>query len=426
MHMPWGRLRGGRVRGCGPQPGQPTGEPSTAAGRVRRRGVGLGRRGFPGGVGRLAWATAVVLAMAAGQEFRIAELATFTGTLPCADCRGVRQVVSLRPDGFFYRQRSYLKTASSGQRVMDFGDWTALGKRLVVHSSLGETESFEILPDGALQLLDESGRPVRPPAQTSAASQPDYRLAREPQAYVPLGTYRLRGIYTQVRGRGYFQPCGSTVQFAVETTGRSKLLERLAQATAGGRAALLTASGALEAPTVAGGAVGAGKEILRIANIMAAEPGGACAPTAAPATPRSGLGGAALIAVSLRDGAQKSQSELTAPLIDTPWVLTELANEPVAAGAGQREATIRFMTEGRVAGFSGCNRFSGSYTLEGRLLRFGTLAVTQMACADGPGIEAEYMKALEATRQFQIHRGTLDLLDAVGRNAARFRATLAR
>jgi heat shock protein HslJ len=130
--------------------------------------------------------------------------------------------------------------------------------------------------------------------------------------------------------------------------------------------------------------------------------------------------------VSLRDGAQKSQSELTAPLIDTAWVLTELANEPVPAGAGEREATIRFMTGGRVAGFSGCNRFSGSYTLEGRLLRFGTLAVTQMACADGPGVEAEYMKALEATRQFQIHRGTLDLLDAVGRNAARFKATLAR
>ena len=78
------------------------------------------------------------------------------------------------------------------------------------------------------------------------------------------------------------------------------------------------------------------------------------------------------------------------------------------------------MTGGRVAGFSGCNRFSGSYTLDGRWLRFGTLAVTQMACADGAGVEAEYMKALEATRQFQIHRGTLDLLDAVGRNAARF------
>lgn len=379
---------------------------------------------------RLALATVVLLATAAGQEFKLTELTTFSGTLPCADCQGVRQVVSLRPDGFFYRQRSYLKTASSGQRVMDFGDWTAVGERLVVHSSLGETESFEILPDGALQLLDESGRPVRPPAQTPAASQPDARLAREPQAYVPLGTYRLRGIYTQTRGRGRFQPCGSKVQFAVETTGRPKLLESLAQATAGGRAALLTASGVLEAPAVAGGSAGAGKEVLRIANVVSAQPGGACVPAAGPAPPRSGLldaaDGAALIAVSLRGGVQKSQSESTAPLIDTPWVLTELANQPVPAGPGQREATIRFMTEGRVAGFSGCNRFSGTYTLEGRLLRFGTLAVTQMACADGPGVEAEYMKALEATRQFQIHRGTLDLLDAVGRNAARFKASLAR
>jgi heat shock protein HslJ/uncharacterized lipoprotein NlpE involved in copper resistance len=391
--------------------------------------VGLGRRGFAGGLGKLALATLVLLATAAGQEFKVAELTTFAGTLPCADCRGVRQVVSLRPDGFFYRQRSYLKTASSGQRVMDFGDWTAVGARLVVHSSLGETESFEILPDGALQLLDESGRPVRPPAQTPAEPRPDYKLVREPQAYVPLGTYRLRGIYTQTRGRGRFQPCGSTVQFAVETTGRSKLLARLAEVTAGGRAALLTASGALEAPAVAGGSVGAGKEVLRIASVMAAEPGGACGPATGPAVPRSGLdaaGGAALIAVSWRGGAQKSQNESSAPLIDTPWVLVELANQPVAAGAGQREATLRFMTESRVAGFTGCNRFSGSYTLEGRLLRLGALAMTQMACADGAGGEAEYMKALEATRQFQIHGNRLDLLDAVGRNSARFKATLAR
>ena len=420
MDMLWGRWQGGRVGGGGGQ-GRPRDEQSTGAGYRRLR--------FPGGVGRLALALLAVLATAAGQEFQITELTTFTGTLPCADCRGVRQVVSLRPDGFFYRQRSYLKTESSGQRVMDFGDWRAAGARLVLHSSLGETESFEILAGGWLRLLDDAGRPVQPSTQTAAASKPDYRLAREPLAYVPLGTYRLRGIYTQTRWRGRFQPCGSTVQFAVETTGRPKLVESLAQATAGGKAALLTASGVLEAPAVAGGSVGAGKEVLRIANVVSAEPGGACDAAAGPGTPRSAVeaaDGAAVVQVSLPGGVQKSQNESSAPLIDTPWVLTELAGAPVPAGAGQREASVRFMSEGRVAGFTGCNRFSGSYTLEGRLLRFGTLAMTQMACADGRGVEAEYMKALEATRQFQLHGATLDLLDAGGRNAARFKASLGR
>jgi heat shock protein HslJ/uncharacterized lipoprotein NlpE involved in copper resistance len=381
-----------------------------------------------GGAGRLAVALLAVLVTAAGEEFQIAELTTFTGTLPCADCRGVRQVVSLRPDGFFYRQRSYLKTQSSGQRVMDFGDWRAAGARLVLHSSLGETESFEILAGGSLRLLDDAGRPVQPSTQTPAASKPDYRLEREPQAYVPLGTYRLRGIYTQTRWRGRFQPCGSTVQFAVETTGRTKLVESLTQATAGGRAVLLTASGVLEA-AAAGGSVGAGKEVLRIANVLSAQPGGACDAAAGPGPPRSAVeaaDGLAVVAVSLPGGAQKSQNESSAPLIDTPWVLTELANQPVPAGAGQRETTIRFMSEGRVAGFTGCNRFSGSYSLEGRLLRFGALAMTQMACPEGRGVEAEYMKALEATRQFQLHGATLDLLDAGGRNAARFKASLGR
>jgi hypothetical protein len=36
------------------------------------------------------------------------------------------------------------------------------------------------------------------------------------------------------------------------------------------------------------------------------------------------------------------------------------------------------------------------------------------------------MKALEAPRQVQIHRGTLDLLDAGGHDMARFKARLGR
>jgi heat shock protein HslJ/uncharacterized lipoprotein NlpE involved in copper resistance len=403
-------------------------------------------------LGRLAGAAAVLLAAASAQEFRLGELTTYMGTLPCPDCLGVRQVVTLRPDGFFYRERSFLKTQSSGQRVMDIGHWTAAGERLILHSSLGDSQNFAILAQGALQLLDEAGQAARAPAQAPGGSKPDDRLSPEPQAYVPQGTYRLRGIYTQTRGRGRFQPCGGTLTLGVETTGRPKLLERLAQATAGGKAALLTASGTLEG--AAGG--GAGKEVLRIANVVAAEPGGSCGAGPASAIPRPGAeeearvnrprvivvkmpagmavnraGGNALnmpagMAPGGASGEQKSQNESSAPLLDTMWMLTELANDPVPGGTGQREASLRMQSEGHASGWTGCNRFSGSYTLEGRLLHFGPLALTRMACPDGGGVEAQYMRALEATRQYQIHGNTLDLLDAGGRNAARFKAALGR
>ena len=52
-------------------------------------------------LGRQAFAALVVLAAASGQGFRVGELTTFTGDAPVRRLPGVRQVVTLRPDGFF-------------------------------------------------------------------------------------------------------------------------------------------------------------------------------------------------------------------------------------------------------------------------------------------------------------------------------------
>jgi heat shock protein HslJ/uncharacterized membrane protein len=42
--------------------------------------------------------------------------------------------------------------------------------------------------------------------------------------------------------------------------------------------------------------------------------------------------------------------------------------------------TIAFAPDGTVSGSSGCNRFTGSYTLSGEGLTFGDMASTRMAC----------------------------------------------
>src|SRR5690242_17618937 len=56
------------------------------------------------------------------------------------------------------------------------------------------------------------------------------------------------------------------------------------------------------------------------------------------------------------------------------WELMELNAKTASTGAGGRRATLRFDADSaRVTGFSGCNRFSGSYTLNGDSLRFGPL-----------------------------------------------------
>jgi len=57
----------------------------------------------------------------------------------------------------------------------------------------------------------------------------------------------------------------------------------------------------------------------------------------------------------------------------------------LSTAAGQRHAS----------GFSGCNRYMGSYTLKDGKLSFGTLGGTRMACATPGGqIESTYLNAL--------------------------------
>jgi heat shock protein HslJ len=66
----------------------------------------------------------------------------------------------------------------------------------------------------------------------------------------------------------------------------------------------------------------------------------------------------------------------------TAWRLVTLPGQPPATIAALRRAiTIRFES-GRVSGFSGCNTFSGPFTLNQNRLTFGTLAGTMMACIE--------------------------------------------
>jgi heat shock protein HslJ/uncharacterized membrane protein len=50
--------------------------------------------------------------------------------------------------------------------------------------------------------------------------------------------------------------------------------------------------------------------------------------------------------------------------------------------------TVMFGRDGQVSGRSGCNRYSGGYTLTGEGLTIGPLATTRMACPP-PGMETE-------------------------------------
>jgi heat shock protein HslJ len=109
-------------------------------------------------------------------------------------------------------------------------------------------------------------------------------------------------------------------------------------------------------------------------------------------------------------------------LTDRTWSLA--AVDGIASlPSGVATPTIRFGSDGRVSGNTGCNGAGGGYELNEQRLTIGPLTVTRRACAarEGNELEHAYIRAVEATRQFRIAGGELELLDASGAVVARFR-----
>lgn len=60
--------------------------------------------------------------------------------------------------------------------------------------------------------------------------------------------------------------------------------------------------------------------------------------------------------------------------------------------------------EGMVNGFSGCNRYFGEYSLEGKTIRFSNIGKTKMYCESTMKIETSFLKALENCTFFEISK----------------------
>ena len=99
------------------------------------------------------------------------------------------------------------------------------------------------------------------------------------------------------------------------------------------------------------------------------------------------------------------------------WVL--------AGEAGSRAPFLRFDGT-RVAGLGGCNRFGGTYDLNGDRLSFSPLAATRMACA-GEVMKSEqaFFELLGKVKGLKLDGETLELLDGDGKALARFEKRIA-
>jgi heat shock protein HslJ len=102
--------------------------------------------------------------------------ATFIGTLPCADCPGIRYQLNLNADHTFISRMTYEERNSA---FSDGGRWEFSddGKMLVLHNGQGRAEKFALRSVETLRMLDADGNEIN--------SKLNYELKRAPE-FTPL------------------------------------------------------------------------------------------------------------------------------------------------------------------------------------------------------------------------------------------------
>jgi heat shock protein HslJ len=107
------------------------------------------------------------------------------------------------------------------------------------------------------------------------------------------------------------------------------------------------------------------------------------------------------------------------PLTNTYWKLVEVRGQQVPAAEKAREAHMILLDDGRVNGFSGCNRFMGRYQVEGSNLLFDAMGSTRMACPDTQ-TEPMLFAAFANTVGVNLSGHRLRLMDEAGNELAEF------
>lgn len=313
--------------------------------------------------------------------------ATFTGDLPCADCPGIRHQLELFPDTTFFLRMEYLGKGDSA-KTDDIGMWAVSTKRdtLVLFGNAAAPVKLAIRGANTLRKLSPQGAAIQ--------SSLNYDLPRTTSAQPLEPRLRMRGMYMYMADAGRFTECLTRRNWPVAQEGDNAALEA-AYSKARRRAAdtlLVDVEAQVEMrPKMEGQGPEQSLVVERFGGVW---PGESC-------------------------GSRTS----TEPLENTYWKLTRLGTTPINITSGTRELHLILQPSShRVNGFSGCNRLTGGYTLDGNRLTFSQTAGTLMACPNGMDTERVFLDALRQVRTAKVTRQHLEVFDASGKFLARFEA----
>jgi copper homeostasis protein (lipoprotein) len=311
---------------------------------------------------------------------------TFEGVLPCADCSGIREQLSLFPDGVFQLRTEHVERADGIRDAV--GSWlvSSDGRVLALAGAGDSLVYFEVKDADRLTALDPLGSPLPGPG--------DYDLGRAaaPSSFEPRVT--VRGLLTYKASTGTFEDCltGRRLKVAGESDPRLEGAYQQ-QRTKAGAAVLAVVEGRI---VLREGRRSSPASALVVEKVVELRPGGSCSPRPE-----------------------------TAPLERTYWKLTQIGEVPVPSSSppDRREAHLLFGSDqGRLVGSDGCNAVIGEYAIDGARISFGKLTGTSRTCDAAESDDQAFRRALAEAAAWRTLGPTLELLDGRGQRLARFGA----
>ncbi len=309
--------------------------------------------------------------------------ATFTGRIPWVGCDGIDITLNFRPDNLYQLRKTVIR-GKNFDTTAEMGRWKydPAEKLIVLGEKRGSLKTLTLLNDTTMRLQDVEGQEI-------FSTKLNYELHRA-DTFDPFpDPVRMRGMYTLKGDTGFLTECRSGVRFPVSTEKENAALEHSYNVTPHGQGEPLLVS-------IEGSLIKQfGREEVVVDRFIRIIPEQDC------------------------NGERTDTG-----LFNTTWRLIELAGKPVTLAEGQQVPFVMLEVKGnRMHGFSGCNRFFGTYLVKGEIFVFNKMAATRMACLKGTALEDGFLKAMSKTEAYRIRNGILELRDRDENILARLKAT---
>ena len=320
--------------------------------------------------------------------------ATFRGTLPCADCEGIRHHLDLWPDQYYHLSGEWLGEGDGTARHDEIGRWYAdPGRGAIVLYGASEMPLFwQVMAPDRLRQMDMAGNPIESDLPYDLSSEG----ALEP---TELHDLFLLGRMTYMADSARFEECFSGVGYPVAQEGDYLALER----------AYLEAASGPGAPVM-----------VHVEGDLTLRP-------AMEWPPRMSLVVDRFIAVRGADACDRPEPQ--ASLTDTYWRIDTLMGAAVEVQPTRREPHLVLQggDERRLRATVGCNQILGAYETDGETLSFGAAASTMMACPPPlDRMEHSLGEVLFRTRAVRLAGQGLELLAEDGTTLAQLEAVYLR